>query len=164
MEIKNKYVRAIDFVIIAGTLIGLLGLVGYARPLVIGPSDNYETSNNSVLFSFDKGEVILIDDNKEFSSPEKIYAEDYLVVNLKPGKYYWKIDGALPSSTRELTIKSVVDLKLKRYGEGYQVSNGGNTQLDVEIYENQILNNTITLDVDESEKVSGTAFVGREND
>ncbi|MEK6933571.1 MAG: hypothetical protein AABW75_01705 [Nanoarchaeota archaeon] len=165
MELNKKIIYGIDFLIVAGTLVGLFVMFGYARPLVIGPIDDYNTSSTSVLFTFEKGEVILIDDNLEFSSPQKIYAQDYLVVHLDPGKYYWKIEGALPSSVRSLTINSVVDLKLKK-SEGredeYEVVNAGNTLLDVEVYHNDILNQTLVLEVDESKQVSGEAFVGRQ--
>jgi hypothetical protein len=167
MELNKKVIYGIDFVIVVGTLIGLIVLFGYARPLVIGPVDDYESMNTSVLFSFEKADVILIDDNLEFSSPQRIFAQDYLVVHLEPGKYYWKIEGALPSSIRSLTINSVVDLKLRKAGgekDEYEVVNAGNTPLDVEVYHNDVLNQTLVIDIDESKQVSGEAFVGRQHE
>ena len=166
MELNKKIIYGIDFVVVVGTLTMLFVIFGYARPLVIGPIDNYESTNISVLFSFEKGELILIDDNIEFSSPQKIYAQDYLVLHLEPGKYYWKIEGALPSSIRSLTINSIVDLKLrktKNENDEYEVVNAGNTLLNVEVYYNDALNQTLILDIDEGKQVSGEAFVGRQN-
>ncbi|MBI2632275.1 hypothetical protein HYW75_04685 [Candidatus Pacearchaeota archaeon] len=166
MEINKKIIYGIDFLIIVGSLITLIVMFGYARPLVIGPIDNYNTTNNSVLFTFEKGKAILLDDNIEFSSPQRIFVENYLVLHLEPGKYYWKIEGALPSTVRTLTINSIVDLKLRKIEGGkeeYEVVNAGNTQLDVDIYHNDNLNRTLVLDIDESKQVSGEAFVGRQN-
>ena len=63
------------------------------------------------------------------------------------------------------SINSVVDLKLRKAGDGkeeYEVVNGGNVPLDVEVYHNDILNQTLVLGIDEGEKVSGEAFVGRQ--
>ncbi len=167
MELNKKIVYGIDLLIIVGTMTSLFILFGYARPLVIGPIDNYESTNTSVLFTFEKGEVILIDDNLEFTSPQKIFVKNGILVHLEPGKHYWKIEGALPSSVRSLTINSVVDLKLRKAGdrkEEYEVVNGGNVPLDVEVYHNDILNQTLVLGIDEGEKVSGEAFVGRQYD
>lgn len=166
MYLNKNIVYGIDLLIVAGTLIGLFIMFGYARPLVIGPIGDYNSTNTSVLFTFEKGEVILIDDNLEFSSPQKITAQNYLVVHLEPGRYYWKIEGALPSTVRSLTINSLVDLKLRKIENGkeeYEVVNAGNTLLDVEVYHNDILNQTIVLDIDESKETSGEAFVGRQN-
>ena len=85
MKITKNTIYRIDIAVIVITLIALGIAVGYARPLLLAPFDDAETSNNSVLFSFEKGKAILIDDNIEFSSPEEIYAQDNLVINLKPG-------------------------------------------------------------------------------
>lgn len=151
-------------VLVVGTIIFLAGFVNYARPLVIAPLDNLETTNTSVLFEFERGNVILIDDNLEFSSPDKIYAKDDLIINLKAGKYYWKIEGVFDSNVREFTILSEVNLKLKRVDDKYRIVNAGNVELDVEIYENRSKVSNIILDIDEEREVSGTKFVGRENE
>lgn len=163
-----KKIHTIDAMMIVGTLLIVLGIVGYAgyvNPLVIAPADNLATSNTSVLFSFEKAGSILIDDNAEFTSPEKINAQDNLVVRLKPGTYYWKVEGKLKSETRKLTIVSEVGLKLKDNGKDmYEVVNSGNTMLNVEVYDNQTLIEKMTLKVDESKNSSGTKFIGGEQD
>jgi len=164
MEITKKHIYAIDFAIIVGTLITLIGVVGYARPLVIAPINELNTTSTSVLFEFEKAEMVLIDDNFEFTSPDKMYAKDNLVINLKPGVYYWKVSGALESEIRTLTILSKVDLKLRSAGDRFEVVNVGNVGLSVDIYDNKTLVGNIKLERDESRNVSGTAFVGRQDE
>ncbi len=161
---NKKYILIIDAILILGSLSAVFVFVNYAQPLVIAPIDNYESSNNTVLFEFSKAELILIDENIEFTSPREIYVEDNLVVNFKPGIYYWKVVGALESDIRQLTINSEIDLQLKETNEGYSVVNSGNTPLRVELYENGAYTGEIILDVDESSGVEGDKFVGREDE
>jgi hypothetical protein len=161
---KNKNIIIVDLILVVGTIIILAGFVNYARPLVISPLDDIETTKGAVLFEFEKANIILIDDNLEFSSPMKIHAEDNLIINLKPGKYYWKIEGILESEIRELTILSEVNLKLKSTEDRYALVNAGNVKLNVEIYENNTLTGNIILDVSEEKEVFGTKFVGKENE
>ena len=161
---RNKKIKIIDMVLIFGTIIFLAGFVNYAQPLIISPIDNLETTNGAVLSEFERGNIILIDDNLEFSSPQKIHAEDNLIINLKQGKYYWKIEGILNSKIREFTILSEVNLKLKKVDDKYRIVNAGNVELDVEIYEDKSFVGNVILDMDESEEVSGTKFVGKQNE
>lgn len=163
--VNKKYVLLIDLVLVIGSLFLISGFVGYTRPLVIAPFDDYENSNGSVLFSFEKADLILIDNNLEFSSPQEIYVENNLVVNLKPGIYYWKVVGALESDIRKFTIKSEIDLSLKEIENGnFEVVNSGNEKLDVDVYEKGKLTGKVVLDVDESKEVSGTKFIGGKNE
>lgn len=160
----KKYVLLIDMVLIVGSLLTVAGFVGYSRPLVIAPIDDYITQNNSVLFEFEKAELILIDDNLEFSSPMEVYVKDNIMINLEPGVYYWKIVGVLESEIRELTVLSKIDLRVKDAGDGkYEVVNSGNKNLDVEIYEHGKLTGKIVLETDEGKEVSGDKFIGGEN-
>ena len=163
MENKKKII-ILDLIFVVGSLFVIALLVGYSKPLVIAPIDELETTNAAVLFEFEKADLILIDDNLKFSSPQKFYAEDNLVINLKPGVYYWKVQGTLGSEIRELTVKSEVDLKLKKsaVNESYEIVNAGNTKLNVDVYENGLFTGNVVLDVDEEEEVSGTKFVGGE--
>ena len=151
-------------ILLIGTLIGGIFLVGYVQPLVIAPLDEFETTNTSILFSIEKAEVILIDDNPGFTSPEEIRVEDNLVINLKPGIYYWKAVGVLRTEIRTLTINSEVNLKLKNLGDNYGIVNAGNTRLDVDVYNGTALVKSIKLDIDEEKKVSGTKFVGSKDE
>ena len=167
--IKSKKIIMLDLIIIVGTLLIIAGLIGYTRPLVIAPIDDSTTTETSVLFEFEKANLILIDDNLEFSSPDKIYVKNNLIVNLKPGVYYWKVEGTLPSEVRKLTIESEIDLKLKEKesdsGEKYEVVNSGNTRLNVDIYgaDDQLIGNVI-LERDEGEELDEESkkFIGRE--
>lgn len=156
----NKKIYIIDTLLIVVSLIGIMFLVGYSQPLVIAPVDNLETTNSSVLFEFGNANEILIDDNIQFSSPEIIYAKDNLIINLKPGKYYWKLKGVGESEVRTLTIISEVELKLRKSKGGYEVVNAGNTLLDVDVYSDGELKERVVLDVDDVVSVSGSKFVG----
>jgi len=150
MKITAKTVYLMDVFVLVGSAIAVLWLIGYVQPLLIAPTDELVTSNTSILFSFEKGNVIYIDDNPLFTSPEKIYVEDNLVVNLKPGVYYWKVEGVASSEIRTLTINSYVDLRLRENGERVDVLNAGNVPLNVTIYNNQTIVGSIILNVDES--------------
>ena len=77
---KIKSIFAIDVILIVGSIFVLIMLVGYSRPLVIAPLSDYETNQTSVLFSIEKAEKLLIDDNIDFTSPEEfliMYAKTY---------------------------------------------------------------------------------------
>ena len=159
--INNKHILALDFIVVVGSLLIVAGLVGYARPLVIAPIPDLHTAETSVLFEFEKANLILIDDNPGFTSPEKIFVKDNLVINLKPGVYYWKIQGSLQSEVRKITIESEIELMVRKSAEdNYEIVNAGNTRLNVDIYQNEKLTGSIVLDVDEDEEVSGTKFIG----
>ena len=160
----NKKILAIDLVLVAGSLLLTAYLVGYARPLVIAPTDDFETTNTAVLFDFDKANKILIDDNLDFSSPEVIYAKDDLVINLKPGTYYWKVEGALSSEIRSLTVISEIDLKIKESGDKFSIVNSGNTRFNVDVYEYGKLKGKIVLEKDEESEANGTKFIGSQNE
>lgn len=164
MELKDRHIYAIDLALVAGTLIVIIGLLGYAQPLVIAPIDELSTLNSSVLFEFEKAEVILIDDNIDFSSPDEIYAKDNLVINLKPGKYYWKVSGTFESEIRTLTILSNVDLKLKEKEDKYEIVNSGNERLNVDVYRNSTLIGNVILERDESSVEKADKFIGRQDE
>ena len=163
--VNNKYILLIDAVIVFGSLFIIAGLVGYTRPLVIAPLDDYVTSDSSVLFEFEKADLVLIDENLDFSSPREIYVEDNIVINLEPGIYYWKVAGALESSARQLTIESEVNLKIKAAEDGtYEVVNSGSSKLDVDVYDKGVLTGKITLDVDEGDSFEGDKIIGGQID
>lgn len=160
----KKHVLVIDLILVIGSLSLLAGFIGYSTPLVIAPLDGYETTSSSVLFKFEKADSILLDDNIEFSSPEIIIAEDNLVINLKPGVYYWKTNGLFFSEVRKITILSEIALKIKSFNKSYEIVNAGNTFLNVDIYDDENFTGKIILGVDESKEVSGTKFIGAENE
>ena len=164
---KSKHIISIDLALIFGTIFIVVLMIGYVRPLAIAPLDNLITSNASVLFEFSNADTILIDDNLDFSSPEKIYAENNLVINFKPGIYYWKISNSIAGTgeTRELTILSEVNLKLKKINNTlFEVVNAGNTWLNVDIYKDGKLTGNVVLGIEENKILSGTKFAGVQNE
>ena len=130
MEIGYK----IDLVLAIVSLVVLIGLVGYARPLVILPLDDYESSGE-VLFSIEKADYLLVDDNIDFTTPDRYGVVDGLKIDLVPGKYYWKAVGVLDGDIRTLMINSKVSLEIRETDDGYGVVNGGNVRLNVDVYE-----------------------------
>ncbi|MBT3398353.1 hypothetical protein HN418_05285 [archaeon] len=151
-----------DLVLIVGSLILLIFLVGYVSPMVIAPIDDYETMESEILFSIDKAERLLIDDNVEFTSPEEFAVSDGLKITLEPGEYYWKAVGVVKSEVRTLTIKSVVDLRLKEMENSYGVVNAGNVRLNVDVYNGSELVDKVSLEIGDGEElnVEGTKLIG----
>lgn len=159
----NKKILIIDLILVVSTLAIIAGVVGYARPLVIAPIDDYNTTSTTILFSFERANLIIVDDNLEFTSPQEYYVEDNLVIDLSPGKYYWKVVGLRESEIRELTIESEISLKIKQEGENYSVVNSGNVPLNVEVYENGQLTGSLHLKAEEKDLAKGDSFLGRED-
>jgi len=157
---NKKNIWVIDAVLIVGSLISLIFLTGYSRPFVIAPLNDYQTSGTAVLFSIEKADILLIDDNPDFTTPDKYMIKDGLKINLKPGKYYWKAVGVLGSEVRTLTINSEVKLELKKIGENYDVVNAGNVRLNVDIYNGTKLIDKLNLDVGDAVKSDADKFIG----
>lgn len=162
---KSHFIRAIDFIILAGTLLSIIFVMRYTQPLVIAPINDLTTTNNSVLFSFEKGDAVLIDDNPQFTSPDKISVADNFVITLEPGVYYWKVSGVEDSEIRKFTILSSVDLKMKQTSTKgvYDVVNAGNTRLNVDVFNGENASTRVVLDVDENKEIAGTKFVGAQH-
>jgi len=174
---NKKQIHVIDFLMILGTLsiilltislteIDLTGMV--IGPVLESPEDGFSTSR-SVLFSFKHGNDLLIDDNIEFRNPKQFDVEDNLTIALEPGVYYWMVKGTgnKTSEVREFTIKSRVELRLKKTEQGYQVVNAGNVNLNVDIYENKEFVENIILEInkhEDFENVSETKFIGRQDE
>jgi len=161
--VKKNVLWKVDLAILIVILALSILLIRYSHPLVISPLDDLVTTNTSVLFSFERGDSILLDDNKDFSSPERIHARDNVVINLKPGVYYWKVEGDLESDTYKLTIKSLVDLKIVNSEEGHNVINAGNVPLNVSVYGHSIMTGQVISGPGERVNLSGDEYVGREH-
>ncbi len=159
---KKNILWKVDLAVLIVILALSLFVIRYSRPLVISPLDDLVTTNTSVLFSFERGDSILLDDNKDFSSPERIHARDNLVINLEPGVYYWKVEGGLESDTYKLTITSLVDLKIVNSDEGHNVINAGNVPLNVSVYGNSLMTGQVISEPGESVNLSGDEYLGRE--
>jgi hypothetical protein len=157
---KNVY--KVDVILVVVSLVVLLGLVGYARPLVIAPVDDYESSGE-VLFLIEKADYLLVDDNVDFTTPDRYGVRDGLEIDLTPGKYYWKAVGVLDGEIRTLMINSVVSLELREVDGGYGVVNGGNVRLNVDVYDGMELIEKVKLDVGEFVE-GGDKFVGGQDE
>lgn len=131
---RFDFLRGVDLVIVLVSLFGLIFVVGYVRPLVIAPVDDFETFDSEVLFSIENGDELLIDDNVDFSSPDVYSVVDGLKISLEPGKYYWRVFGLGASEVRTLTVNSVVSLRLVEDGDFFNVVNSGNLVLNVDVY------------------------------
>ena len=152
-----------DVLVIGITLAILASLFHYTQPLLIAPIDNYSTSDTSVLFSFSAGERLLIDDNTDFSSPQVVTGSDTVQLNLKPGIYYWKVEGVRGSEIRQLTVQSTVDLQVRQRNGTYEVVNAGNTPLNVDVYDKGTLVGNLVVNVEKNASAEGDTFVGREH-
>ena len=156
-------VYKIDLIMIIVSLLVLITVVVYSRPLIIAPINDYESTDKSVLFFIEKADKLLIDDNIDFTTPEEYFMKDGLRIDLEPGKYYWKAVGALQSEIRTITINSIVSLSLKETEtgeEGFEVINIGNVELVVEIYNGTKLVEKVRLGVEENIKSDSDKFVG----
>jgi|SRR3989344_7095160 len=159
MDKIYKFDIAIVFVSVAV----LIFLVGYARPLVIAPVDDYSSVQGEVLFNIEKADKLLIDDNIDFTTPEGYILEDDLKIELEPGKYYWKAVGVLGSEIRTFTIQSYVSLKLKKFegdSDSYNVVNAGNVKLNVDVYDGEEIVDRLKISVGDEKISSGNKFVG----
>lgn len=153
-------VKKLDLMVISLSVLVLMAAVGFVQPRVIGPINGYETTATQVLFSVEKGNVLLVDDNMEFTTPDEYSVVDGLELDLVPGIYYWKVVGVGSSKIRTLTINSKVSLEFVDDGENYSVVNSGNVDLLVDIYNGTDLLEKRKLGIDEELENIGTKFVG----
>ena len=154
-----EMVYKIDLVVVLISLVVVVGLVGYASPLVIAPLDDYESNENEVLFVIENADYLLVDDNVGFTTPDRYNIEEGLGLNLLPGKYYWKAVGVLEGEVRTLTIYSEVNLELVETEEGYGVVNVGNVKLNVDVYNGSKLVDKVRVGVSEGVD-GGNKYVG----
>jgi len=159
----KKHIWKIDLVIIGISVLVLMGLVGYAQPLVIAPIDEYESVDGDVLFEFERADVLMIDDNADFTTPTEYKIVDGERVSLRPGVYYWKVSGILGSEVRKLTIQSSVELELVEMKEGFAVVNAGNVRLNVDVYDGEELVEKMRLGVGDRSN-EGDKFVGSQDE
>lgn len=135
----DKHIWKIDLIVVLVSVFVLMGIVGYARPLVIAPIDEYVSMDGEVLFEFERADILLVDDNMDFTTPDEYAVRDGLEIGLEPGIYYWKVSGVLGSEVRTLTIESRVELALVEGEDGFSVVNAGNVRLNVDVYDGEEL-------------------------
>ena len=168
----NKNIKIIDYVLIAGTVFVLIGIVfqlnnSKGEPIALSPENGALLNDREILFEFENAHAILIDDNVEFSSPQKYDARNNFIINLKPWKYYWKLVGNGISEIRQFSIESEVSLQVKKSEnkEGiFNVVNVGTESLEVEVFESGKLKENIVLDVYSEKEISGDGFIGGKNE
>ena len=154
---EKQTAKVIDLAIVAGTLAFMVLAIIFIRQNI--PKEEIIGSS---LFSFKSGNIILIDDNLDFESPERIDAKDNLVINLKPGVYYWKIEDTISNDVVELKVENETNLKLKKTSDSYVVVNSGG-ELNVGVYERGRFTGNVILGSDGDDEISGIVYIGGEN-
>lgn len=160
---KNIY--KIDFVVIVFSLVALMFVVGYARPLIISPLDNLKTTETEILFSIQNANKVLIDDNIEFTTPTEYLVSEGTKISLSPGKYYWKAVGVTQTPIKTLDIVSKINLELVKIDEeNYGIVNSGNVKLNIDIYNGSELVESKELGVGSLSEFSGDKITGEMKD
>ena len=140
MKINNKFL-GIGILIILVTI-----LISFSNNNLIQlfPENNSIITDRQPTFKWiGKANKLIIDDNDEFVSTviENVEGNSYRINNkLNFTTYYWKLLGNKNSSVSQFRIDSVVALELKNQSNLYNITNVGNTDLDVEVVgENRFL-------------------------
>ena len=141
--------------LVIGILIILLTIVFIsninASIIQIYPKNNSIITERQPTFVWiGKANKLIIDDNEEFvspivenikgnSSPRGLWNDSDKIYQIKDAlnftTYYWKLTGSTNSSVLQFRIDSVVALELKNQTNLYNITNIGNTDLDVEVVE-----------------------------
>ena len=95
--------------------------------VLLSPINNLRTTNTTIKFEKLGYGPILIDNNKEFSSP--ILLRDPFIIDLEPDTYYWK--SQYISKVNIFTIDSEVTINLIKTQDQYTVQNKGNTPINL---------------------------------
>ena len=123
----SKFIVALQLIFLAGVVIFLYVFA----PNLDYPPNGAQLDRNDVEFKFKNANVILVDDNPDFSSPVKIDLSELegKSVSFEAGTYYWKAEGILGSLKRKFTINSNVGLEIIE--ENSSLKNVGNVPLNV---------------------------------
>ena len=112
---------------------------------------------------------LIIDDNNEFTSPviKNVNGNSFRIDELNFTRYYWKLVGKQESPILEFTIESLVALRLKNQNNLINVSNIGNTNLDVEVQKNKFsaITGLVILEQNQSTKIEindSTLFIAKQ--
>lgn len=145
---NKKYVYAIDGILLVGTLAGLFlvlfSLGVGATGMAVGPVHD----SNDVLFYFDKGNKLLVDERIDFLDYEKFDIKEGTKIFFKPGIYYLMVseNEDLNDEVIEFTIESEVELKIKELDGKYGLVNAEDFRLNVDVYEEDVLVENIKLE------------------
>lgn len=139
---KTKTMIMAQLIFIAGVVIFMYGFA----PRLSYPTGSVVLDNENINFRFKNVDVILIDDNPDFTSPFKIsLVNSGANVTLEPGTYYWKGIGFLESSVKSFTINTKVGLEINK--EKLILKNIGNVPLNVSIENESGSGELVILDV-----------------
>lgn len=134
MKIERKKISHFSKAVIVLQLflvVGFFIFIMFFTPKLEYPRNGEIINKDGVEFKFRNANVILIDDNSEFSSAREIDISNsnYSRIIFEPGTYYWKAVGLVESSPREFIVNSRVGLELNK--EKSTLQNVGNAILDV---------------------------------
>lgn len=168
MENKKKIKITILVVGLQILLIGsVFSFVYFFAPKLEYPSDGALINEDFVQFRFKNANVILIDDNEDFSSPKMLNASELnsVGIGMKPGKYYWKAVGNIESSTREFVVDSKVGLELNKSNS--TLKNVGNVEVNVSEKKSGGISGLVILEVEAEYLVNmtnETIYRGEQNE
>lgn len=108
-----------------------------ATPLIpLSPQINSTTFESKPTFHWlGQASELLIDDNPSFTSPARLNVNGKssaaLSEPLKPGTYYWKLQGKNETGILEFTIQGKAGIQIEQSGIGTLLKNTGNVDLKV---------------------------------
>jgi len=129
-------------------ILGIFFFVYFFAPKLEYPKDNAILNKKDIGFKFKNANVILVDTNKEFSSPKEIDLDSLNITNIlfEPGIYYWRAIGILKSPIRKFTINSNVGLELNE--ENSTLKNIGDVQLNITKKNRSGITGLVILNID----------------
>lgn len=130
---KSKKIYIIDTMVIISTLLVLITLIGYSTPLIIYPIQ--EINQSEILFTIQNSDMLLIDDNLNFTSPEIYKLKDKLQLDLEPGKYYFKFIRQDYNQINTFEIKSGITLEFQEHENSFNLINIGENPLIIRVYD-----------------------------
>ncbi|MFA7707770.1 MAG: hypothetical protein WCX73_02365 [Candidatus Pacearchaeota archaeon] len=146
---------------------GIFLFVYLSAPKLEYPVNGEVINEDFVQFKFKNANVILVDDNEEFSSPKMLNVSDsnFVGIGMTPGKYYWKAVGNIESFSREFVIGSKVGLELNK--EESTLKNVGNVEINVSEKRSSGISGLVILDVEVEYPVNltnDTIYRGEQNE
>jgi hypothetical protein len=132
--VNRKAISGFGKIIVVAQIIFLIGVGIFLyvfAPRLDYPPNEATFDQNDIQFGLRNANVILVDDNPDFSSPVKIDVSEIegKDVVFDAGTYYWKAEGVLGSSKRKFTITSNVGLEIDE--ENSSLENVGNVPVNV---------------------------------
>jgi len=147
-KIKNKKMKkmATTIIIEATILFLIIGSLLFLTPKIT----NVGEQDKITFFKFTNAYAVLVDDNPEFSSPQKI---EERAVKLNPGEYYWKAVGILGESEMgNFTIDSEVVINMNINKDVTTIDNEGNTPVNLTKRTGSIISGNMIIDVNDEQE------------